>query len=145
MPQPGGDAPLSFRDGDSGAPPSSTRLPRGEFRPETVVDPPPKFRTVDFRVPPDAMVGALIDGVTEEGVRVRLVDREERHVLAVDDLDGGLHATVTLSVEPTDAGSRVRLVYDRPPGTRMDPAADDRRLGVLLASVEREIPRALGG
>lgn len=132
-------------DPNDGVPPSTTRWQKGDYRPETVENPPPKFLTVGFRVPPDRMVDGLLGGLVSAGIEVRLVDRDERLVMAVDAVAGGKHAAVTLSVEEADGGSRVRLVYDRPPGTRIDPRSDELRLRTLLEKVEAELPRVMEG
>ena len=128
-----------------GTPPSTTRWQKGDYRPETVENPPPKFLTVGFRVPPDRMVDGILGGLVSAGIEVRLVDRDERLVMAVDAVPGGKHAAVTLSVEETDGGSRVRLVYAPPPGPRHDPPTAAQRRKTLLEKVEAELPRVMEG
>jgi len=144
MDRPDGELP-SFRDAAREPPPASSRLARGDYRPETVENPPPKFMTVGFRVPPDRMVDGLLGGLVCSGIQVRLVDRDQRMIMAMDEMPGGKHASVTLSVDESEGGSRVRLVYDRPPGTRMDPRSDELRLRTLLEKTEAELPRVMEG
>jgi len=126
-------------------PPSSARWEKGEYRPETEENPPPRFLTVGFRVPPDRMVDGLLGGLVSTGIEVRLVDRDQRMIMAVDAMPGGKHAAVTLSVDESDGGCRVRLVYDRPPGTRIDPRSDEMRLRSLVEKTEAELPRVMQG
>ena len=137
--------PTSFRDDDT-VPQSSSRVAKGDFKPDVMTDPPPKFRTAGYRVPPDRMLDGLLSGLVGAGMQVRLVDRDTRMVMAVDDMSSGHLASVTISVdESATGGSRVRLVYDRPPGTKMDPRSDDLRLGDLLTRTEEELPAIMGG
>ncbi|MCK6479857.1 MAG: hypothetical protein HUU06_12715 [Planctomycetaceae bacterium] len=142
MDRPEGESP-SFREDAGEPPPATSRWARGDYRPETVENPPPKFVTVGFRVPPDRMLEALLGGLVGGGVQVRMVDRDERLVMAVDEMPGGKHAAVTASVEEAAGGCRVRLVYDRPPGTRMDPRSDGLRLDAVLRKTEEELPRIM--
>ena len=141
-----GDPPKpgpSFREDEAGAAPGSSRLSRGEFHPEAVVNPPPKFLPVAYRLPPERMVDAVLEAFRSGGVVLQSVDRAEGLVKGSDDMGGGSAAAVTVSVAPTDTGgSRLLLSYDRPPGTRMDPFADDRRLRALLEKVDGALAAA---
>jgi len=70
------------------------------------------------------------------------VDRAGGLLRGSHDMGGGALAVVTAAITPTDAGgSRLLLSYDRPPGTRMDPFADGKRLEELLARVDEALAR----
>ena len=131
-------------DGFQGIPKYGSEYARGDYKPAVMTDPPPKFRTVGFRVPPDRMVDGLLSGIVGAGMQVRLVDRDERVITAMDEMPDGKRALVTLSVDDAGSSCRVRLVYDRPPGTKMDPRSDDLRLGALLSSTEEGLPGVMG-
>ena len=131
-----------FREEDPGAAPASSRLARGDFRPEKVVNPPPKFLPVSYSLPPDRMVDAVLEACRAAGLVIESVDRGEGLVKGAHDMGGGVLAVVTVSVAPTDSGgSRLLLAYDRPPGTRMDPFADERQLKALLDRVDEVLAR----
>jgi hypothetical protein len=130
----------SFRDGEGQVPPSSSRLPRGEYRPEKVPDPPPRFLPVAWRVPPDRLLAALPAAFAAAGMRPAGCDPAGGIARAEDPLPGGPAARVTASAEGTDGGgSRLLLAYDRPPGTRWDFPADERRLRALLDALDRAL------
>jgi len=137
----------SFREEDSaGLAPSHSRVDRGDFRPERVVNPPPRFLPVAYRLPPEPMVDAVVEAFGDAGIVLQGIDRSEGLVKGEEDMGGGLRAAVTVHVAPTDSGgSRLLLSYDRPPGTRMDPAADERRLKALLEKVDAALARTQGG
>jgi hypothetical protein len=135
----------SFREDDSGAAPATSRLVRGDYRPEAVVNPPPKFLPVSYRLPPDRMIDAVVGAFRAAGVLLGGIDRENGLVTGSEDMGGGKAAAVSVSVAATETGgSRLLLSYDRPPGTRMDPAADERRLNALLAKVDEALAREAG-
>jgi hypothetical protein len=130
--------PTSFRDDGSGAiPPSHSRADRGEFRPEKVVNPPPKFLPVAYRLPPEPMLEAVLAAFASSGIVLVAIDRAEGLVSGEEEMAPGVRAAVSVHVVATDAGgSRLLCSYDRPPGTRMDPASDERRLKALLDAVD---------
>lgn len=133
----------SFREDAAGAAPASSRLARGDFRPEAVVNPPPKFLPVGYRLPPDRMLDAFIEAFRAAGVVLESIDRREGLLKGTHDMGGGAAAAVTVSAAPSETGgSRLLLTYDRPPGTRMDPAADERRLHALLDRVDEALARS---
>ena len=72
--EPDGGPKPSFRE-DPAAAPSTSRLQRGEFRPESVVNPPPKFLPVGYRVPPDRMFDATLAAFRAAGIIVEAMDR----------------------------------------------------------------------
>jgi catechol 2,3-dioxygenase-like lactoylglutathione lyase family enzyme len=130
----------SFREDDPAAAPASSRLPRGEFRPEAVVNPPPKFQVVAYRVPPERMFDAVMAALRAAGVVIEGLDRGAGLLRGSDPMDGGAAALVTAALSPTDSGgTKVVLSYDRPPGTRMDPFRDGRRLEALFARVDEAL------
>lgn len=132
----------SFREDSSGTAPASSRLARGEYRPDEVLNPPPKFLPVAYRLPPDRMVDAFVEAFRAAGVVLASIDRGEGLLKGTHDMGGGAAAAVTVSIAPTDTGgSRLLLTYDRPPGTRMDPAADERRLHALLDRLDEALAR----
>ena len=131
----------SFREDGSGAiPPSHSRAGRGEFRPEKVVNPPPKFLPVAYRVPPEPMLDALLAAFASSGIVLLSIDRAEGLVTGEEEMAPGVRAAVSVHVVPTDSGgSRLLCSYDRPPGTRMDPVADERKLKALLDAVDKAL------
>jgi hypothetical protein len=55
-------------------------------------------------------------------------------------MGGGASALVIAALSPTDTGgTKVVLSYDRPPGTRMDPFSDGKRLEGILAIVDEAL------
>jgi len=139
--------PKSFRDEESGAlAPSHSRVDRGDFRPEKVVNPPPKFLPVAYRLLPEPMLDAVVAAYADAGIVLLGIDRAEGLVQGEEEMGPGIRAAVTVHVAPTDSGgSRLLLTYDRPPGTRMDPVADERRLKALLEKVDAALARTQGG
>jgi hypothetical protein len=132
----------SFREDDAGAAPASSRLSRGDFRPDDVVNPPPRFLPVAYRLPPDAMMDAVLEAFRAAGLVIEAIDRAEGLVKGAHDMGGGVLAAVSVSVAATDTGgSRLLLAYDRPPGSRMDPVADERRLKALLDRVDEALAK----
>ncbi len=130
----------SFREEDPSAAPGSSRLARGDFRPEKAVNPPPKFLPVGYRVPPGRMFDAAVAAFRAAGVVVEALDRAGGIVRGSHDMGGGASAVVTAAISPSDTGgSRLLLSYDRPPGTRMDPYADGKRLEGILARVDEAL------
>jgi hypothetical protein len=131
-----------FREEEDGAAPASSRLPRGDYRPESTVNPPPRFLPAAYRVPPGRMIDAVLAAFRAEGIVVESVDRGAGLVRGGRDMGAGAVAVVTVSVAETDAGgSRLLLSFDRPPGARMDPVADERRLRALLDRVDADLAR----
>jgi len=129
-----------FREDDSAAAPGSSRLARREFRPEKELNPPPKFLPVAYRLPPERMFDAVMAAFRAAGVVIEALDREGGLLRGTHDMGGGAAAVVTVSVAATDAGgSRLLLSYDRPPGTRMDPVSDGKRLEELLSRVDEAL------
>lgn len=130
----------SFRETDPAAAPGSSRMGRREFRPEKELNPPPKFLPVAYRLPPERMFEAVLAAFRATGVVIEALDREEGLLRGTRDMGGGAAAVVTVSVAATDTGgSRLLLSYDRPPGTRMDPVADGKRLEEILAKVDEAL------
>ena len=110
-----------------------------------VSDPAPRVLRAAFPVPPGALVRALADAMTAEGLLVLGVDEGRGRVRASADAGGGRFAYLTGQVEATPAGSRVRLLVDRPPGSPEDADADDRALRSILQRTERLLPAGAGG
>jgi len=99
-------------------------------------DPAPRVLRAAFPVPAERLVRALAEALAAEGLLVLGVDEERGRVRASADAGGGRFAYLTGQVEGTPAGSRVRLLVDRPPGTEDDPAGDDRALRSILQRTE---------
>jgi hypothetical protein len=92
------------------------------------------------------MIDAVLEAFRTPGMVLESIDRAEGLVKGTHDMGGGLAAAVTVSVVPTDAGgSRLLLSYDRPPGSRMDPAADERQLKSLLDRVDDALAKGSTG
>ncbi len=147
MPDPDPSPPPkpSFREDDSGAAPATSRIVRGAYKPEAVVNPPPKFLPVAYRLPPERMIDALVGAFRAAGIVLQGIDRESGLVTGSEDMGEGKAAAVAVSVASTESGgSRLLLSYDRPPGTRMDPVSDERRLNALLGKVDEALERGAG-
>jgi hypothetical protein len=99
-------------------------------------DPPPRVMRAAFPVPPDRLVQVLADAMASNGLLVLGVDRAHHRVRGSVDHGGGRHTIVAAQVEGTPAGSRVRLLMDRPPGSPEDPAIDDESLRAILERAE---------
>ncbi len=115
-----------------GAPP-----PSGPSVPGPAADPPPRIMRAAFPVPPGRLVQALADGMASAGLLVLGVDRSRLRVRASMDHGGGAHTVLAAQVESTPAGSRVRLLIDRPPGSAAGADIDDSTLRAVLERVER--------
>lgn len=102
-------------------------------------DPPPRALRAAFPVPPAALMAALQSASVSLGMRTIAADSGKGILLLEDRVDGGVRVPIEARIEPTPAGSRVRMVVDRPPGAREDPAADDARLREIVVLVERFI------
>jgi hypothetical protein len=137
----------SFREEDPGAaPPAHSRLERGEFRPEKLQNPPPRFSSTAFRVPPERLFEAAMEGLKDAGVFLKSVERDLLLASGAESLSGGLEAAVTASVQETSTGGGLLLLtYDRPPGTAFDVRIDEKRLQELLAKVDAALARVMGG
>lgn len=108
--------------------------------PPPAADPPPRLMRAAFPVPAEALVRALADAMASQGLLVLGVDAHALRVRGSADLGGGRFTTAVAQVERTPAGSRVRLMVDRPPGSPMDPERDDAILRGLLEATERSLP-----
>jgi hypothetical protein len=109
------------------------------------VDPEPRVVRGAFPVPPAVLLGALSEAMVRQGLLVLGVDRDHLRLRASLDLGGGAFASVAGQVEATPAGSRVRLLLDRPEGTPRDPAADDGALRRLLEGAEGALAEVAPG
>jgi hypothetical protein len=136
---PGPPAP-SFREEE----PDS--LPAAHFRPDPVVNPPPRFLAMAYRVPADRLFEAALDALKASGVVVASIEREILLVTGTEAAGPGLETKITASVQETArGGSRVLLTCDRPPGTPFDPRIDEKRLQQLLGAVDQALARVMGG
>jgi hypothetical protein len=104
-------------------------------------DPPPRVMRAAFPVPPAALVDALAEGMRARGVLVLGLDRAHLRVRGSVDLGAGRSTVVAAQVEATPAGSRVRLLVDRPDGSGGGAEVDDAFLRGILEAAEA----ALGG
>ena len=105
--------------------------------PPPPLDPAPRVLRGAFPVAQARLVAALAEAFTAEGLLVLGVDAARGRVRASADAGGGRFTYLTAQVEETPAGSRVRLLVDRPPGTPEDPSGDDAALRAVLARTER--------
>ncbi len=105
------------------------------------LDPPPRLMRAAFPVPAEALVRALADAMAAQGLLVLGVDEAGLRVRGSADLGGGQFTAAVGQVERTPAGSRVRLLVDRPPGSPMDPERDDAILRGLLEATERSLSK----
>ena len=71
--------------------------------------------------------------------------RERWYLLMGIDLGGGRFSMLAAQVEPTPAGSRVRLMIDRPAGSAGGADVDDRVLRNVLEEAERSLGRDAAG
>ncbi|MCK6479858.1 MAG: hypothetical protein L6R43_06840 [Planctomycetes bacterium] len=113
--------------------------PAAPAAPGPVGDPAPRLMRAAFPVPAAALVEGLAKGMQAAGLLVLGVDRGRLRVRGSADLGGGLYTTAVAQVEATPAGSRVRLMVDRPEGSPLDPARDDAILREILERTERAI------
>ncbi len=146
-PDPPKPSPASFREEDPDALPAAhSRMDRGDYRPDPVLNPPPRFLGVAYRVPADRLFEAALEALRGAGVVVSNIERDISLISGTDPLKGGFEAKVTASVaETAKGGSRVLLTYDRPPGTPFDTRIDEKRLQQLLASVDAALAKAMEG
>jgi hypothetical protein len=98
-----------------------------------------------FPVPPALLVEGLAAGMREGGLLVLGVDRDRHRVRGSVDHGGGLYTMLVAQVEATPAGSRVRLMIDRPAGSAGGPEIDDRVLRSILEGTERTLARTAPG
>ena len=109
------------------------------------MNPPPKFLPVAYRLPPEPMLDAVLAAFASSGIVLLSVDRTEGLVAGEEEMAPGVRAAVSVHVVATDSGgSRLLCSYDRPPGTRMDPVADERKLKALLDAVDKALEGAPG-
>jgi len=102
-------------------------------------DPPPRIMRAAFPVPPDRLIEGLAGGMAEGGLLVLGVDREHHRVRASIDHGEGRFTTIIPQVEATPAGSRARLMIDRPAGSDGGAEIDDRVLRSILERTERSL------
>jgi hypothetical protein len=113
--------------------------------PAPAADPPPRLMRAAFPATPDRLVGALAEGMARSGLLVLGVDREHLRIRASIDLGGGKFSMLAAQVEATPAGSRVRLMIDRPEGSSGGADVDDSVLRGVLEETERSLGRDAGG
>ncbi len=126
--------------GPGGGPGGGPSPPPAEPAPApgaTADDPPPRLMRAAYPAPPDRLVQALADAMAAEGLVILGLDRARFRVRGAIDHGGGRSTVVAGQVEGTPAGSRVRLMIDRPPGSPMGPGVDDTALRTLLERTER--------
>jgi hypothetical protein len=114
--------------------------------PETPVhDPPPRVLRAAFPVPPERLLEALAAGMGAGGMRVLGTDRARQRIRATADLGGVRGTAIVAQVEAAPAGSRVRILIDRPPGSAPGPEPDDAALRAILERTERLLAGAAPG
>ena len=111
--------------------------PGAEVPPPGPSDPPPRILRGAFPVPPERLLQALAEAMRDTGFLVLGVDERRLRVRSAVDHGGGRHTVVAAQVEPTPAGSRVRLFIDRPEGSAGGADVDDRALRSILDGTER--------
>jgi hypothetical protein len=127
------DDAIARRGTGAGAPPAP-----GDPQPAAAADdPPPRLMRAAYPAPPERLVQALADAMAAEGLLVLGLDRARHRVRGAVDHGGGRSTVIAGQVEGTPAGSRVRLMIDRPPGSPMGPEVDDTALRSLLERTER--------
>ncbi|MHC4924855.1 MAG: TM2 domain-containing protein [Planctomycetota bacterium] len=99
-------------------------------------DPPPRLVRGAYSAAPHVLLDALRTTMAQQGLDVASVDAERLRVVARLPIERGMVAPVIAQVEATPAGSRVRMILDRPVGAPRDPELDDARLREILANVE---------
>jgi hypothetical protein len=115
--------------GAGGGPPPFVAAP-------PAADPPPRVMRAAFPVPPERLVQAMAEGMASSGLLVLGVDQGRLRVRASMDHGGGMHTVLAAQVEATPAGSRVRLLIDRPAGAAAGADIDDSTLRAILDRVE---------
>jgi hypothetical protein len=105
-------------------------------------DPPPRLLRAAYPVPPAVLLAALESALGAASVREVETDPIRGRLRGLDRLPDGTDVPVVVHVEGTPAGSRLRMILDRPLGAPRDDAADDARLRALLAGAEARLGAA---
>jgi hypothetical protein len=136
----------SFRVDDQAVNPGHFTLRTETERPrDDRVNPPPRFRWVEFTVPAETLFDAAVAAFRAEGIVVESLDRGARLLRGAEEMGAGFTAAVGASVAEASRGNcRILLSYDRPVGAPMDPESDRRRLERLLGTFEAELDRIVG-
>ena len=118
---------------------TAASLRRAAGPPAPTADPPPRIMRGAFPVPPGVLLRAVAEGMRGAGLSVLGVDEHHLRVRGAADHGGGRRTTVAAQVEGTPAGSRVRLLIDRPEGSAVGPEADDEALRDILERADRAL------